>query len=131
MSLRLYHIVPPTGSIYHTVSPRLWHADLSFVSTANEPISAFDCQTAFELVPGSANELRNATCTPRPELFFDLYQQGDPLQVRRGGGGVEVVRCPPVMGSSSLLDDRCCGGMRSGSGARGVSPIKAQHFFQC
>ena len=80
-------IAAPTGSIYHTASPQLWHADLSFVNTATEPVSDFDCEAAFELVPGSASELKNATCTPRAELFFDLYQQGDPLQVGIDGGG--------------------------------------------
>jgi hypothetical protein len=37
------------------------------------------------MVPGEAGQLLNATCTPRGELFFELYQQGDPLEVRGKG----------------------------------------------
>jgi hypothetical protein len=63
------------------VSPNIWHADFSFVTTAQQPDSSFDCQASFNLAPGAAGAVKNATCTSRSELFFDLYGAGDPLNV--------------------------------------------------
>lgn len=69
------------GAVYHTVSPSSWHADFSFVATAQQPISSFQCQAAFQLSPGAAGTVANASCTPRNELFYDLYGAGDFLNV--------------------------------------------------
>ncbi|KAF6253147.1 PhoD-like phosphatase-domain-containing protein [Scenedesmus sp. NREL 46B-D3] len=75
----LYSNIRQRGAVYHTVTPRRWHADYSFVETAMEPTSSFECRDAFELAPGTAGRVTNATCTPRRQLFFDLYGAGDPL----------------------------------------------------
>eukprot|EP00882_Tetradesmus_deserticola_P017575 GHRQ01018826.1.p1 GENE.GHRQ01018826.1~~GHRQ01018826.1.p1 ORF type:complete len:363 (+),score=104.54 GHRQ01018826.1:629-1717(+) len=81
-----YSNIRERGAVYHTVGPSLWHADYSFVATAQEPTSEFECQAAFELSPGGAIAITNASCTPRNELFFDLYGDGDPLNVSACGG---------------------------------------------
>jgi hypothetical protein len=70
------------GAIYHTVTPSLWHADISFVDTKDQPNSPGACRAAFELSPGTPGQVRNASCTPPGQLFRDLYGVDDPLNVR-------------------------------------------------
>lgn len=61
----------------------LWHADYSFVDTEDQPNSSFACQAAFQLLAGQAREVRNASCTPTAQLFFQLHGPGDPLNVSK------------------------------------------------
>eukprot|EP00879_Flechtneria_rotunda_P008895 GHRR01009315.1.p1 GENE.GHRR01009315.1~~GHRR01009315.1.p1 ORF type:complete len:400 (+),score=144.76 GHRR01009315.1:910-2109(+) len=75
-----YSNIRQRGAVFHTVALHLWHADYSFVDTTQELNSQFDCQAAFELRPGAANQVVNASCTPRAQLFYELYGPQDPLQ---------------------------------------------------
>uniref|UniRef100_A0A383WPE6 PhoD-like phosphatase metallophosphatase domain-containing protein n=1 Tax=Tetradesmus obliquus TaxID=3088 RepID=A0A383WPE6_TETOB len=120
-----YSNIRDRGAVYHTVSPSSWHADFSFVATAQQPISSFQCQAAFQLSAGAAGTVANASCTPRNELFFDLYGAGDPLNgtvsiTSPALQGTNLTSCPTVLQQNQRGTTGSKQESGSGSGSDGI-----------
>ncbi|WIA10507.1 hypothetical protein OEZ85_010696 [Tetradesmus obliquus] len=120
-----YSNIRDRGAVYHTVSPSSWHADFSFVATAQQPISSFQCQAAFQLSPGAAGTVANASCTPRNELFYDLYGAGDPLNgtvsiTSPALQGTNLTSCPTVLQQNQRGTTGSEQESGSGSGSDGI-----------
>lgn len=95
------------GVTIHTVKPDTWRADYLFVESVGEPTTKAFCESAFEVSAGQKGVIRASRCTPLRDLFFDLYQSGDPLNVsgielqRRG---IHTMQCSKL--HSSCVDSR-------------------------